>query len=717
MNHATRKSYQMNSVVTLTRHGGIAVIQIDNPPVNVLSPDVISGLVQTVTEFEADSSFEALVVVCSGRTFVAGGDITSFDNPGFEAKTLNSVLARIEALDRPVVVALHGTVLGGGLELALACHYRVAMQDTRLGFPEVLIGLLPGSLGTQRLPRLVSVDVAIELMQSGRMINAAEALNADLIDAVLSGSPLDFGIAMARDIVMTGRGVRRTRDLRVDTSNLSAKYFDNALDDALARKPMYPAFQYIVRCVEAAATSSFDVGETLEAKLFDECLHSDQSHAMRHLFFAEREARKIPGLSRDLTRKPICKVGIVGAGSMGGGIAMCFANAKIPCVFVEADDSALVRGLSLVRRNYEASAAKGKITFAQVEERMAIITGSLDYEALYECDLVIEAVFENLEVKSKVCERLGRVCKPGAIIATNTSTLDVDVLALASGRPADFVGMHFFSPANVMRLLEVVRGSKTAPSVLAAVMDISKLIGKTAVVSGVCYGFIGNRMAEPYMRETEFLLMEGATPAQIDGAVENWQHLGFAMGPCRMLDMAGIDVGAKTIIELGKKGGLPSDPSYRALVLRLFEQGRHGQKTGHGYYRYEGRRPLPEPSITTVCEVLAREHGISRRDSISDDEIVERLLYPMINEAAKILEEGIAFRPGDIDVIWTAGYGFPNFQGGPMFMADKIGLSKVVQGLRKYASQRGDLHGYWAPSKLLTYLAENHLKISDWRAN
>ncbi|MDO8770906.1 MAG: 3-hydroxyacyl-CoA dehydrogenase NAD-binding domain-containing protein [Burkholderiaceae bacterium] len=707
----------MNSAVTLTRHDGIAVIQIDNPPVNALSTEVIAGLVRTVTEFEADRSFKALVVVCSGRTFVAGGDIANFDDPDFEAKTYNGVLARMEALDRPVIVALHGTVLGGGLELALACHYRVAMRDTRLGFPEVLIGLLPGSLGTQRLPRLVSVDVAIEMMQSGRMINAADALHAGLIDAIRPGSPLDFGIAMAREVIAAGGGVRRTCDRRVDTGNLDVKFFENALENAQARKPMYPALQYIVRCVEAAANSSFEAGEALEARLFEECRHSAQSRAMRHLFFAEREAAKIPSLRKDLTRQTIAKVGVVGAGTMGGGIAMCFANAKIPCVIVEAGGSALDRGIRLVRRNYEASAAKSKITSAQVDERMAMISGSLDYDALFDCDLVIEAVYEDFEVKAQVCARLGRVCKPGAIIATNTSTLDVDTLALASGRPDDFVGMHFFSPANVMRLLEVVRGAKTTPSVLAAVMDIAKRIGKTAVVSGVCYGFIGNRMAEPYMRETEFLLMEGATPAQIDSAVENWQRLGMAMGPCRMLDMAGIDVGAKTIIELGKKGGLPSDPRYRAVVLRLFEQGRHGQKTGNGYYRYEGRRPLPESGTATVCEDLAREHGIVRRDSISDGEIVERLLYPMINEAAKILEEGIAFRPGDIDVIWTSGYGFPDYQGGPMFMADKIGVAKVVQRLNDYASQRGDLHGYWAPAKLLTNLAEKDQRISDWRAS
>jgi len=411
--------------------------------------------------------------------------------------------------------------------------------------------------------------------------------------------------------------------------------------------------------------------------------------------------------------RPVRSVGVLGAGTMGGGIAMNFANAGISTVLVETSQAALDRGLGIIRANYEASAAKGRLTAAQVEARMALLRGSLDDSALADCDLVIEAVFENMGLKKQVCARLGAVCKPGAIIATNTSTLDVDQLAEATGRPADVVGMHFFSPANVMRLLEVVRGAKTAPEVLATVMQLARTIGKVAVVSGVCYGFIGNRMAEVYMREAEFLMMEGASPARIDGAVE---ALGMAMGPCRMLDMAGIDVGAKTVIEYGKAGGLPPDDSYRAVVRRMFELGRFGQKTGAGYYRYEGRKPVDDPETARIAAELAAQHGIARRDDIGAQEIVERLLYPLINEGARILEEGIAYRPGDIDMVWTAGYGFPDHRGGPIHMADAIGLPQIAERMAHYAKTRGNPYGYWSTSPLLASLAAQGQRLSDWQA-
>jgi 3-hydroxyacyl-CoA dehydrogenase len=394
---------------------------------------------------------------------------------------------------------------------------------------------------------------------------------------------------------------------------------------------------------------------------------------------------------------------------------MNFANVGIETVLVEADAAALARGLATIRRNYEASAAKGKLRPDEAERRIGLLVGTLDDAALASCDLVIEAVYEDLALKKKVLERLGRVCKDGAIIATNTSTLDVDVLAAASGRPADVVGMHFFSPANVMRLLEVVRGARTTPAVLATVMKLAKRIGKVAAVSGVCYGFIGNRMAEPYMREAEFLMMEGATPAAIDAAVEDWRRVGMAMGPCRMLDMAGIDVGAKTVIEYGKAGGLPPDPSYRAMVRQLFELGRHGQKTGLGYYRYQGRTPVAAAETAQTAAELAQQHSIARRAAIGADEIVERLLYPMVNEAAKILEEGIAYRPGDIDIVWVAGYGFPDHRGGPVWMADDIGLARIVAALDRYAEQHGDPHGYWTVAPLLRRLAASGERLSDWR--
>ncbi|MDM0071030.1 3-hydroxyacyl-CoA dehydrogenase NAD-binding domain-containing protein [Variovorax sp. J31P207] len=702
----------MNSPVTLNRHGDIALLRIDNPPVNALSPAVVAGLVAAIDAFEADASCKALLLHGEGRTFVAGGDISSFDLPDFTTQPFNGTLARIEALGRPVVAALHGTVLGGGLELALACHWRVAHPKTQLGLPEVKLGILPGSLGTQRLPRVVGAELALDMIASGRSIGAAEARELGLVDELSDAAPLEAGIAFTEALLARGAGPRRISERAVATELLAPDFFDRALADAARRKPFHPSARNIVRAVQASLLP-FAEGEAAEARLFEELRVSPESKAMRHLFFAERLASKIPGLPRDTTLRPVRTVGVLGAGTMGGGIAMNFANAGIPTVLVETSQAALDRGLGIIRANYEASAAKGRLTTEQVEARMALLRGSLDDAALADCDLVIEAVFENMDLKKQVCARLGAVCKPGAIIATNTSTLDVDVLAEATGRPADVVGMHFFSPANVMRLLEVVRGAKTAPEVLATVMQLARTIRKVAVVSGVCYGFIGNRMAEVYMREAEFLMMEGASPAQIDGAVE---ALGMAMGPCRMLDMAGIDVGAKTVIEYGKAGGLPPDDSYRAVVRKMFELGRFGQKTGAGYYRYDGRKPVDDPETARIAAELAAQHGIARRDDIPPQEIVERLLYPLINEGARILEEGIAYRPGDIDMVWVAGYGFPDHRGGPIHMADAIGLPQIAARLAHYAKTRGNPHGYWTISPLLASLAVQGKRLSDWQA-
>jgi len=700
----------MTNPVTFERRGRIGVLRIDNPPVNALSPQAVAGLVQGFAAFEADASLAALLVHCDGRTFVASGDTASFDAPDFSTEPFNTLLAHIEGSARPVVAALHGTALGGGLELAMACHGRVAVPGTRVGLPEVKLGLIPGSLGTQRLPRLAGVPLALDLILSGRLLAVEQALEGGIVDAVREGAPLDVGLAYAEWLLAARIAPRRTSELAASSDDATADVFAGALADA-AKKPAYPALAAAVRCVQAAAGLPFAEGAKVEAREFEQLRVSAASRAMRHLFFAERHASRIPGLARDAVLRKVASVGVVGAGTMGGGIAMTFVNAGIPVIVVEATDDALQRGLSLVRKNYEASAAKGKLSAEQVARRMGLLEGSLAYAALAGCDLVIEAVFENMELKKEICARLGQVCKPGAIIATNTSTLDVDALAAATGRPADVVGMHFFSPANVMRLLEVVRGARTSPQVLATVMKLAGAIGKVAVVSGVCYGFIGNRMAEVYMREAEFLLMEGAQPRQIDRAVE---ALGMAMGPCRMLDMAGIDVGAKTVIERGKAGGLPPDPSYRVVVRKLFELGRLGQKTGAGYYRYEGRTPLPDPEVTRICEALAEEHGVARREAIADPEIVERLLYPLINEGAKILAEGIAYRPGDIDVVWVAGFGFPDHRGGPLFMADEIGLKAITERLAHHGGTRGDRFGYWAACDLLTKLARQGERLSDW---
>ena len=698
----------VTSPVAFEREGRIGLIVINNPPVNALSAAVTTGLVEALERFEAANDLDALVLYSAGRTWMAGGDIAAFEQPSFSAKPFNAVLARLEGQPRPVVAALHGTVLGGGLELAMACHHRVAHPATRLGLPEVKIGLIPGSLGTQRLPRLVGAELALDMITSGRMIGAAQALQAGLLDALAESDPRAIGLAAAQALVATATPPRRTSALTVrpTPADVLAKAETNA-----ARKPGWPQIAAAVRCVRAAQTLPFAQGEAFEATEFELLVPSPSSKALRHLFFAEREVAKIPGLPRDTALRPIRKVGIVGAGTMGGGIAMNFVNAGIPTVVVEVSEEALQRGLGLVRKNYEASAAKGKLTAEQVAQSMGLLQGALDYAALADCDLVIEAVFENLALKQEVCARLGKAAKAGAIIATNTSTLDVDVLARATGRPADVVGMHFFSPANVMRLLEVVRGAATAPDVLATVMKLATTIGKVPVVSGVCYGFIGNRMAEVYMREAEFLIMEGAEPAQVDAAVES---LGLAMGPCRMLDMAGVDVGAKTVIEYGKTGGLPPDPSYRALVQQLFALGRFGQKTGAGYYRYEGRTPVADAEVTAIAQELAGQHGIVRGAHI-EREIVERLLYPLINEGLKILEEGIAYRPGDIDMVWVAGYGFPDFRGGPMWWADTIGLPAIAERLAYYAATRGDAYGYWKPARLLTELVAKGQPLAGWR--
>jgi 3-hydroxyacyl-CoA dehydrogenase len=698
----------MLNPVSLERRDDIGILRIDNPPVNALSPLVVSGLIAAFARFEAEASLKALVVCCAGRTFVAGGDIASFELADFSAEPFNSLLGRIEACSKPSIAALHGTVLGGGLELALACHYRAAAPGTRLGFPEVKLGLIPGSLGTQRLPRLVGAPLALEMISTGRTLDAEAALRAGLVDRVDPGEPLEIGLAYARSLLEMNATPRRCTLLQ-PSDPASPDVFEKALAEA-RKKPSYPALEAIVKCVQAAVSLSFAEGEKIEAREFEQLRVSRASKAMRHMFFAEREAAKIPGLPKDTPLRAIRSVGIVGAGTMGGGIAMNFANAGIATVIVEASAAALDRGLGLVRKNYEASAAKGKLTFDQVAARMELLRGSLDYADLANCDLVVEAVFENMDLKKQVMTRLGQVCKPGAIIATNTSTLDVDALADVSGRAGDVLGTHFFSPANVMRLVEVVRRARTSPDALATVMKLATTIGKVAAVSGVCYGFIGNRMAEVYMREAEFLLMEGAEPRQVDRAIES---IGMAMGPCRMLDMAGVDVGAKTVIERGKEGGSPADPAYRAVVRELFELGRFGQKTGVGYYRYEGRSPVPDPELTAICERLAARHGIARRSGIEDSEIIERLLYPLINEGAAILAEGVAYRPGDIDVIWVAGYGFPDHRGGPMFMADDIGLGVIVERLAHYAKTRGDAYNYWTSSPLLADRAASGRRISD----
>jgi 3-hydroxyacyl-CoA dehydrogenase len=689
----------ISAPVTHAAERRVAVLTLDAPPVNGLSLGLRAGLTEALTRAKADDGVDAVVIIGAGAMFCGGADIREFASGDIAGPDLNLVCEMMETLGKPVVAALKGAALGGGLEMALGCHYRIAAPDALIGFPEVTLGVLPGGGGTQRAPRLAGMAAAADLILSGRTIGAQAALDCGLVDALSHDALRSDAIALALEKARGGAPLRIARDLPMPEAAQAPDLIRAALAKTLLRAPNAQAPRAIARCLEFAASGAdFQDGLRFERAEFLELMNGAQSKALRHLFFAQREALKIPGLDKGLVTRPIDRVGIIGAGTMGGGIAMTFLEAGLPVTLLENDQTALERGIDRIRQTYAASIEKGRITQPQLEARMALLTGSTRYDDMADSDLVIEAVFETMAIKQEVCARLGEICKPGAIIATNTSTLDVDVIAQSSGRAADVVGMHFFSPANIMRLLEVVRGAQTAPEVLATVMQLARRIGKTAVVSGVCYGFIGNRMLEGYLREMDFLLMEGATPAQIDASLEGF---GMAMGPCRMMDMAGIDVNARVLEGREAEGALPDDPSYRALVRALGAQGRNGQKTGLGYYRYEGRTAHPDPQVARIAEDLAARFGIARRTGITDREICDRLLYPLINEGFAILDEGIAYRDGDIDVIWTAGYGWPQITGGPMHLAQTIGLAALRDRLIELGQQTHDTHGYFTPAALL----------------
>ena len=691
----------MSEVVSFTREGEIGVITVANPPVNALSQPVRAGLKAAVETGLADAGVQAMVLICDGATFIAGADIREFGKPLAEP-SLVPVIDAMEAADKPIVAAIHGTALGGGLEVALGCHYRVAVPGARVGLPEVHLGLLPGAGGTQRLPRLVGVEQALDLMVQGSHVPAPKALQLGILDELIEGELKTGALAFARRLLAENRGVQRASALPV--APVAADFFAKYEAGIARRLRGFKAPFHIIKAVEAAVNLPFAEGMQRESQLFQELMNSSESRAQRHVFFAEREVVHIvhsnlcPGLPKGTPKREIRQVAVVGAGTMGGGIAMNFANAGIPVAVLEISQEALDRGLGVVRRNYEATASKGRISAADVERRMGLIRPTTSYDDIADADLVIEAVFESMDIKKEVFRKLDAVCKAGAILATNTSTLDVDEIASVTGRPQDVIGMHFFSPANVMRLLENVRGKKTADDVIATVMDLSRRIGKIGVLVGVCDGFVGNRMLHQRNREAMYLVEEGAKPEQVDKVLYDF---GFPMGPFAMSDMAGLDVGYKVREERRKAGKV--EPRESRWIDQIVEQGRHGQKTGAGIYRYEdGRTPLPDPEIEQLIERCAREAGIERRD-IGDQEILERCLYPMINEGAKILEEGIAARPLDIDIIWINGYGFPAYRGGPMFWADQIGLDNIVAAYRRYAEQFG-AH-YWTPAPLLEKLA------------
>jgi 3-hydroxyacyl-CoA dehydrogenase len=651
--------------VTLEKHGDVAVVIVNNPPVNALSWHVRQGLEDQFAAAQADDSIKAIVLRCAGSTFIAGADISEFSRPP-RGPDLNAVLNTIESSSKPVVAAIHGTALGGGLETALVCHYRIAVPSALLGVPEVKLGLLPGAGGTQRLPRVVGVEAAATMVSTGDPVPAPKAKEIGLVDALAGADSLaDDAITFARERIADGPRPTRERAVNGDIGIIETLKTQNA-----KRWKGFDAPYANLACVEAATRLPFDEGLAFERTEFVKLMFGTQSAAQRHMFFAERQAAKIDGLPKDTKLRDIQKVGIIGAGTMGGGIMMNFLQKGIPCTIVETQQDALDRGLAVVRKNYAASAAKGRFKPEQVEQLMGLITPTLNMADLADCDLIIEAVYENMDVKKEIFTKLDGIAKQGAILATNTSYLDVNEIAAVTSRPQDVVGMHFFSPANVMKLLEVVRGDKTALDVLATAMAIGKKIGKVAVVAGVCHGFIGNRMLAPRQLEAQKLLLEGATPAQVDKVHTDF---GMPMGPFQMADLAGTDI------------GWHRDPN-RIETIRdaLCAEGRWGQKKQAGFYDYDdNRRPSESPRVAELIEQFRQKAGIEKRE-ISDQEIIERTLYPMVNEGALILEEGKAQRASDIDVVWIYGYGWPIYRGGPMFWAGLEGTDKIADALAKH---------------------------------
>ena len=696
----------MSDVVSYELVDNIAVISVNNPPVNALSQAVREGILDAVTTAQGDAS-EAIILHCEGRTFIAGADIKEFGKPPQEPG-LPSILSAIEDSSKPVIAAIHGTALGGGFEVALACHYRCAIASAKVGLPEVKLGLLPGAGGTQRVPRIAGVKAALELITSGNPVAAPKAKDMGLVDEIIAADDLKAGaIEYAKGLVESGAPLKRIRDITIDPATVEPGFFDAARKRLARRARGQIAQDKIVSCLEAAVNLPMDEGLERERELFRELVTSPESAAMRHIFFAQRLAAKIKDLPKDTARREVNTVAIIGGGTMGGGIAMCFANVGIPVLMLEIDDEALQRGMGIIEKNYKITLGKGKMTEDQMGQRIALITGTTDYADLGDVDMVIEAVFENLELKKEIFAKLDGVCKPGAILATNTSYQDIDAIAAATSRPQDVLGMHFFSPANVMKLLEVVRGEKTADDVLATTMAIGKRINKVCALSGVCYGFIGNRMLGGYGREAQMLLMDGCTPSQVDSALEKF---GMAMGPLAMGDLAGLDVGYKA--RQGRTD-LPDDPKLYRIGTLLVEMGRYGQKTGSGFYQYdaETRARIADPEVEAMIKAEAAKIGVEQRD-ISDEEILQRCFYPLINEGARILFEGIAQRPSDIDVVYVFGYAFPVAKGGPMYYADQIGLKQVYDKICEFRDRDGEQ--YWQPAPLLKQLAEAGKTFAEW---
>ena len=688
----------INDVTDYAVEGDIGVVTIHSPPVNALSAKVRGGIRDGIKQAEADAAVKAIVLICAGRTFIAGADISEFGKP-FTGVSLPEAQAAIEDCQKPVIAAIHGTALGGGLEVALVCHYRVAVDSAKLGLPEIKLGLIPGAGGTQRLPRLIGPEKAAEAILTGTPFSAREALAGGVVDEIVpEGSLREGALAFARRVVAEGRPLVKVRDRddKVAAARGKPEIF-HALRKAHARKNRgFEAWGRAIEAVRDAVELPIEEGLKRERAAFLELLGSTQSRAQRHVFFAERQAAKIADVPDDTPTLPVKKVGVIGAGTMGGGISMNFLNAGLPVVIVETAAAALERGTGVIRKNYEATAKKGRMSAADVETRMGLLAPTLDFSALKDCDLIIEAVYEDMAIKKDIFARLDAIAKPGAILASNTSYLDIDEIAAVTQRPGSVLGLHFFSPANVMRLLEVVRGAKTEKPVLATAMKIAKQIGKVGVMVGVCHGFVGNRMLAQRQREAQALILEGAMPWDVDRVLYDF---GLPMGPFAMSDLAGLDIGWSR--------ERSSSSTIREI---LCEQDRRGQKTGAGFYDYDAERNAkPSPLVEKIILDFAAARGVNRRE-IADQEILERCLYPMVNEGAKILEEGKAQRASDIDVVWINGYGWPVYTGGPMFWADTVGLPKILDALKSYEAKMGEA---FKPSALLEKLVAEGRGFKD----
>jgi 3-hydroxyacyl-CoA dehydrogenase len=691
-------------IVRIEQDGEIAVIVINNPPVNTITAAARAGLERALRTLASLTAVRAVLLRCEGSSFCSGADIGEFKGPPMEAE-YRDLFGRLEAQSIPVIAAMHGTVLGGGLEIALACHYRVAASGTRFGFPEVTLGIIPGAGGTQRMPRLVGIEKSLELILSARPVDAGQAMTLGFLDETIEGDLTVGALAYVRRLLDTGAGPRRTSDRPV--APVAAEVVAKFKEQAGKQYPNRLAPLTAIEAVTASARLPLDQGLLLEDRLVNGAKLTPESRGSIHVFFAERETRKVLGLP-DGSSHEIRTAGIVGAGTMGGGIAMCFANAGIPVTLVDTTTEALQRGLAVIDRNYQSMVKRGRLQPEDKEKRMTLIGTALDYGAFADADVIIEAVFENMELKKKIFSALDVATKPGALLASNTSTLDVTEIARATRRPSDVIGTHFFSPANVMPLLEVIRTDLTGPTALRTAMNLAKQLRKTPVLARVCYGFVGNRMMEGYAREAERIVLEGATPQQVDSVLEQW---GMAMGILAVFDMAGVEVGVN--VHKANADRYPPDPTYYQADFALVEAGRLGQKNGKGYYRYEAadRARHEDPEALAILRARAQQLGVPRRIH-PDKEILNRCLYPLLNEGFRILQEGVVQRASDIDVVWTSGYGFPRYRGGPMFYAELIGLETLLEGIEGFRKEFGPMH--WEPAPLLIELVKRGRTIADW---